>query len=160
MKAISAFLLSFICAASCAQTASIVKSETADYNDLMKYINTLKVIDAHEHILSAEDHAKQYLCFYNFLSDYVKWDMYGAGMPKKYMDYKPKNDSCSIFYMSNFPFLNSENCPIVCFGLARLYGGRLLTCPTFRRAFECVEVPMRIQTCRAPLLPLSLFNLM
>ena len=79
-------------------TGSIIKdkSESAYYTDLLKYANTLKVIDAHEHMLSAEDHSKRYLSFWNFLSDYVKWDLMGAGLPKKYEGYMPKNEQEAI----------------------------------------------------------------
>jgi uncharacterized protein len=74
-------------------------NDTTLYNELLQYANTLKVIDAHEHLLSPEDHAKQYLCFYNFFSDYVRWDLYGAGLDKKWLNFKPKNeaDATEIF---------------------------------------------------------------
>jgi uncharacterized protein len=75
-----------------AQTPSIEKN----YNTLLAYTNTLDIIDAHQHILSAEDHAERYLCFYNFFSDYVRWDLYGAGVPKKYLNFRPKNEEDAI----------------------------------------------------------------
>jgi uncharacterized protein len=63
------------------------------YKELLAYANTLNVIDAHAHLLSAEDHTKKYLSFYNFFSDYVRWDLYGAGaIPQKYMGFMPKNE--------------------------------------------------------------------
>lgn len=63
------------------------------YNSLMLYANTLNVIDAHEHMINAEDHAKRYLSFWDFFSSYVKWDLYSAGMPKKYLNYNPSNEA-------------------------------------------------------------------
>ena len=71
---------------------SSVKPEATYYNELLQYANTLKVIDAHEHMLSAEDHTKKYLSFWNFFSDYVKWDLMSAGLPKSYEGYMPKNE--------------------------------------------------------------------
>jgi uncharacterized protein len=97
MKRIVWILLLLTSAASNAQitepSVNASKIEATYYNELLLYANTLKVIDAHEHILSAKDHTKQYLSFYNFFSDYVRWDLYGAGVPKKWLDFKPKNDS-------------------------------------------------------------------
>jgi hypothetical protein len=72
------------------------KSEKSIYLELLHYANTLKVIDAHEHMLSAEDHSKRYLSFWNFLSDYVKWDLMSAGLPKSYESYMPKNEEEAI----------------------------------------------------------------
>jgi hypothetical protein len=69
-----------------------VQSKINNYQELLTFANTLNVIDAHEHLLSAEDHAKEYLSFWNFLSDYVKWDLMSAGLPKKYETYMPKNE--------------------------------------------------------------------
>ncbi len=92
MKKIITFLL-FISSIAYAQTNSTDKN----YKELLAYANTVKVVDAHEHLLSAEDHAKKYLSFYNFLSDYVKWDLQGAGgIPKKYMITTPKNEREAI----------------------------------------------------------------
>lgn len=90
------FILLFIASAVHAQPKAKnslpVKSETALYNQLLQYANTLNVIDAHEHMLAAEDHTKRYLSFWNFFSDYVKWDLMSAGLPKKYEGYMPKNE--------------------------------------------------------------------
>ncbi len=68
-------------------------TEIANTRELLAYANTLKIVDAHEHLLSPEDHAGQYLSFWNFFSDYVKWDLYGAGMPQEVMQARPKNEA-------------------------------------------------------------------
>jgi uncharacterized protein len=77
---------------SIAQNKLPSKNEATYYNELLKYANTLKVIDAHEHMLCADDHSKRYLSFWNFFSDYVKWDLMSAGLPKSYEGYMPKNE--------------------------------------------------------------------
>jgi uncharacterized protein len=71
---------------------AVVNSEATYYKELLAYSNTLNVIDAHEHMLSAEDHTKRYLSFWNFFSDYVKWDLMSAGLPKSYEGYMPKHE--------------------------------------------------------------------
>jgi predicted TIM-barrel fold metal-dependent hydrolase len=76
-----------------AQRPAEAAPEAALYRELLAHANTLKVVDAHEHLLSPEDHAQQYLSFWNFFSDYVVWDLYGAGMPQKLMRAKPKNEA-------------------------------------------------------------------
>lgn len=75
-----------------AQKNILQKDEAAIYSELLQYANTLKVIDAHEHMLSADDHSKSYLSFWNFFSEYVKWDLMSAGLPKSYEGYMPKNE--------------------------------------------------------------------
>jgi uncharacterized protein len=91
MKKITILLL-FISVLAQAQVSSVNKN----YAELLRYTNTLDVIDAHEHIVSAEDHVDRYLCFYNFFSDYVRWDLYGAGVPKQYLNFRPKNEEDAI----------------------------------------------------------------
>ncbi|MBC7868393.1 MAG: amidohydrolase family protein [Gloeobacteraceae cyanobacterium ES-bin-316] len=86
------FCLLLVYTAAVAQTKIPQKSEATIYSELLQYANTLKVIDAHEHLLSADDHSKSYLSFWNFLSDYVKWDLMSAGLPKSYEGYMPKNE--------------------------------------------------------------------
>jgi uncharacterized protein len=73
-----------------------VKQFDKNFKTLLAYTNTLDIVDAHEHLLSAEDHTERYLCFYNFFSDYVRWDLYGAGVPKKYLNFRPKNEADAI----------------------------------------------------------------
>ncbi len=63
------------------------------YQQLLDYSKTIKVIDAHEHLLSAKDHSQTYLSFWNLLSDYVKWDLMSAGLPKSYETYMPTNEA-------------------------------------------------------------------
>ena len=86
-------MLSLLLFTSIMVNAQSGKNDTAIYNELLQYANTLKVIDAHEHLLPQEEHAKLYLCFYNFFSDYVRWDLYGAGLDKKWLNFKPKNEA-------------------------------------------------------------------
>lgn len=98
MKKRTLLLLCFLIAVAALNAQKItkahteVKNETAYYNELLTYANTLPVIDAHEHMLSAEDHTKRYLSFWNFFSEYVKWDLMSAGLPKGYESYMPKNE--------------------------------------------------------------------
>lgn len=73
-----------------------INKNSDNYKELIGYSNTLKIIDAHEHMISPEEHSKKYLSFWDFLFSYVKWDMASAGMPRKYMGYYPKNDSDAI----------------------------------------------------------------
>lgn len=77
-----------------------------NYVELLNYANSIDVIDAHEHLLSAEDHVNEYLSFWNFLSDYVKWDLFSAGLSKKYESYMPKNETEVIELFNEIePFL-------------------------------------------------------
>ena len=57
MKKIILFLFCFcaITLLAFAQKKPAAKSEATIYNELLLYANTLKVIDAHEHLLSAEE---------------------------------------------------------------------------------------------------------
>jgi hypothetical protein len=71
-------------------------SEKKYYDELFAYADTLKVIDGHEHMVSAETHVKHYLSFWDFFSSYVVWDLYSAGMPKQYLSYHPKNEAETI----------------------------------------------------------------
>jgi uncharacterized protein len=92
MRKIGLFIILFASFTSISQTKTVVNNQQKNYEELLKYVNTIKIIDAHEHILSPEEHVNRYLSFYNFLTDYVRWDLYGAGLPKKYLNaFNPRN---------------------------------------------------------------------
>jgi hypothetical protein len=106
------------------------------YRELLAHANTLKVVDAHEHLLSPEDLAQQYLSFWNFFSDYVVWDLYGAGMPQKLMRAKPQNEAVvSALFDAIEPYLaaveHGSCMRSVRVDLQRFYGVDKLTRETF-----------------------------
>jgi hypothetical protein len=90
------FLLLSLADASYGQRATMDSSTASEekriYNELFAYADTLRLIDGHEHMVSAETHVKHYLSFWDFFSSYVVWDLYSAGMPKKYLNYHPQNE--------------------------------------------------------------------
>jgi len=96
-------ILFFLVLSVIAARAQVITSDTPPsdneqkyYGELFAYADTLKVIDGHEHMVSAETHVKHYLSFWDFFSSYVVWDLYSAGMPKQYLAYHPKNEAETI----------------------------------------------------------------
>lgn len=55
------------------------------YEKLLEYANTLDIVDSHEHLFSEETHIKRYISFFDLITSYLNWDLYGAGMPMDYV---------------------------------------------------------------------------
>ncbi len=63
------------------------------FSQLLEYVNTLEIIDAHEHLIGEKAHLGRYLSFYDFFASYLQWDLYSAGMPKELVWNYPKDDA-------------------------------------------------------------------
>ena len=69
-----------------------VEIMTSAFAELRAYADTLPIIDAHEHFISEPRHVQHYLSFFHYLTSYLQWDLYSAGMPKEMLWHYPTNE--------------------------------------------------------------------
>lgn len=65
---------------------------------LSDYLDEIDIIDAHEHFFCEKDHNARYLSFYDFMTSYIQWDLYSAGMPGFMLWNYPGNEKEAIEY--------------------------------------------------------------
>ncbi len=66
--------------------------------ELLRYMSTLDLIDAHEHFCSEEQHLTNFYTFYSWFIPYVQYDLMSAGMPAENIWRAPDSDAMTIEY--------------------------------------------------------------
>jgi predicted TIM-barrel fold metal-dependent hydrolase len=66
--------------------------------ELIRYMSTLDIIDAHEHLCTEKQHLTNYYTFYNWFIPYVQYDLMSAGMPAENLWRAPDSDKMTIEY--------------------------------------------------------------
>jgi hypothetical protein len=70
----------------------------AIYEQLLEYVNTLNIVDSHEHLISEQAHLGHYISFFHYFSSYLQWDLYSAGMPRELIWAYPKDEADELRY--------------------------------------------------------------
>ncbi len=66
--------------------------------ELIHYMSTLEIIDAHEHLSTEKQHLTNYYTFYNWFIPYVQYDLMSAGMPAENLWRAPDSDTMTTAY--------------------------------------------------------------
>jgi uncharacterized protein len=67
-------------------------------SELIHYMSTLDIIDAHEHLCSEKQHVTNYYTFYSWFIPYVQYDLMSAGMPAANLWRPPDSDQMTQEY--------------------------------------------------------------
>jgi uncharacterized protein len=62
-------------------------------NDLLNYINSLNIIDSHEHLFSEEERRKKKIDLFILFSQYARSDLVSSGMPETKIDWIINSDN-------------------------------------------------------------------
>ena len=60
---------------------------------LKAHMGTISAIDAHEHLRTSEQHVSSSYTFFHLFIPYTVFDLVSAGMPQRWMDRHPANDT-------------------------------------------------------------------
>ena len=59
---------------------------------LKEFMDGISIIDAHEHLCPEKAHISMNYNFFHLLKPYIQFDLYSAGMPKKWLWRDPQNE--------------------------------------------------------------------
>jgi uncharacterized protein len=78
--------------------SELLTDQEAIKAELIRYMSTLDIIDAHEHLSTEKQHLTNYYTFYNWFIPYVQYDLMSAGMPAENLWRAPDSDSMTMEY--------------------------------------------------------------